>query len=122
MLHSGINAMLEAARPKGRAAPNCAIRETVLNLASIPVVAKIGARYASARLLFSALGSLWRLIHHIGPIAAEREIVGGSVDVFEIPTPLSIARFLDLALQVAEKSLVVVHGKLDGFLALQVRA
>ena len=114
--------MLEAARPKGRAVPNCAIRETVLNLAWIPVVAMIGERCASARLLFSALGSLWRRIHDIGPIAAEREIVGGSVDVFEIPTPLPIARFLDLALQVAEESFVVVHGKFDGLPALQVRA
>ena len=80
------------------------------------------ARCDSPRLLFASRGSHWRLVHDVGPLAAELEFVCRGLNVFEIPTTLPIAKLFDLAFEFAEKAFVVVHGKFDGFSALQVRA
>jgi hypothetical protein len=55
-----------------------------------------------------------RLVHHVGALAAEAKVVSLGGDVLEITPPLAVARPLDLAFQLSEKSFVVAHGNKKG--------
>src|SRR5262245_50927128 len=73
--------------------------------------AVVGVVPRAGRLRSGAFSALRRLVHDVGPVATKIEIVGGRVNIFQVAPPLAVAGLFDLAFELAEETLVVVHQK-----------